>query len=120
MSLPKDFDEAIATLTLRAQGLEKNKPDFSSASDQQIVKPFTEQFGKIKEINARQEQTKAVLHQISEELKGALKGMNTLDSQFVSLIYSKYTKKSDKLEDFGLKSWKTGGRKGPRAKKGQG
>ena len=118
MPLPKDYGNIVNALTMRAQGLDKNKADFSSATDQQIVKPFNDKFGKVKEINSRQEQAKALLHQTTEELQAALKDMGTLDSQLTSLIYAKYTKKNDKLEEFGLKAWKTGGKKGPRAKKG--
>lgn len=117
MPLPKDFSKIIDALNMRSQGLDRNKADFSSAADQQIVKPFNERFGKIRETNAKQEQAKAALHQITEELQAAMKNMNTLDSQLTSLIYAKYTKKNDKLEEFGLKSWKTGGKKGARAKK---
>jgi hypothetical protein len=57
------------------------------------------------------------LHQITEELNAAFKQLAGLDSQLTSLIYAKYTKKNDKLEEFGLKSWKPSGRKGPRTKK---
>ncbi|MDI6739712.1 MAG: hypothetical protein QME74_05050 [Candidatus Edwardsbacteria bacterium] len=117
MPLPKDFSKAVNALSLRAQGIDKNKADFSSAADQGIVKPFLSVATRIKEIDARQEQAKAILHQITEELKTAMKSATGLDSQLTSLIYAKYTKKNDKLEEFGLKAWKPSGRKGPRAKK---
>ncbi|MBI4726968.1 hypothetical protein HY768_07055 [candidate division TA06 bacterium] len=117
MPLPKDFSQAVNALTARAQGLDKNKADFASAADQGIVKPFLSGAAKIKDIDARQEQAKAALHQITEELNSAMKDVAGLESQLTSLIYAKYTKKNDKLEEFGLKSWKPSGRKGPRAKK---
>ncbi|MBI4727003.1 hypothetical protein HY768_07240 [candidate division TA06 bacterium] len=117
MPLPKDFSKTINALTARGLGLEKNKADFASAADQQIVKPFLTQAAKIADIDAKQELAKAALHQITEELNSAIKEMTEVESQLTSLIYAKYTKKNDKLEEFGLKSWKTGGKKGPRAKK---
>lgn len=117
MPLPKDFSKAVNALSMRAQGLDKNKAEFASAADQQIVKPFLSGAAKIKELDAKQEQAKAALHQITEEMNSAMKALAGLDSQLTSLIYAKYTKKNDKLEEFGLKSWKPGGKKGPRTKK---
>ena len=117
MSLPKDFSKKLSALTARYQGLDKNKADFASPPDQSVVAPYLAKSAKIKEIDGRQEQAKAILHQISEELGAALKDMEALDAKLVSLIYSKYTKKSDKLEEFGLKAWKTGGVRGPRKAK---
>ena len=117
MPLPKDFSKTINALKARSLGLDKNKADFASATDQQIVKPFLAQAAKIADLDAKQEQAKAALHQITEELNSSVKEMTSGESQLTSLIYAKYTKKNDKLEEFGLKSWKTGGKKGPRTKK---
>jgi hypothetical protein len=116
MSLPRNFSKAIAELTARSAGLDKNKADFASAPDQAIVTAFLTKFTKARDLNARQELAKAALHEITQELDATMKDMNDSDAKTVALIHSKYSKKSDKLEEFGLKAWKHGKRKAPKPK----
>ncbi len=64
--------------------------------------------------NTVQEDLKAKTQQSTERLKKNLTDLKGLYSRLSSSVYGKYGKKVEKLEEFGLKPWKSGGKKGPR------
>lgn len=60
-----------------------------------------------------QEELKAKTQQSTERLKKLMKDLNGTSARIVSAVYAQYGKKAEKLEEFGLKPWQSGGRKGP-------
>jgi len=112
MALPKDFDEMLAAVGLRLDGFKKNAADFKEAKAD--IAQLEKRSADAKILNSEQEDLKAKLHQKSEQLNSVVKEIVSVEARLSSTVYGKYGKKNDKLEDFGLKSWQSGGRKGPR------
>ncbi|MDO8735083.1 MAG: hypothetical protein Q7K21_08010 [Elusimicrobiota bacterium] len=74
---------------------------------------FEKAIAAAKSENTVQEDFKAKTQQSTERLKKDTADLKGLYSRLSSSVYGKYGKKVEKLEEFGLKPWKSGGRKGP-------
>ena len=57
---------------------------------------------------------KAKTQQSTERLNKLMKELRAKSARIISAIHSKYGKRSEKLEEFGLKPWRSGGKKGKR------
>ncbi|MDY6934031.1 MAG: hypothetical protein SVZ03_07400 [Spirochaetota bacterium] len=103
----RSFAEEINSIQLMIAGMRKNESELSlpiSIADfEQLVSDALAE-------DRRQEELKAETQQSTERLNKIMKGLKEKTSRITSAIYGQYGKKSEKLEDFGIKPWKTGRR----------
>ncbi len=107
----KAFAEEINRYQILVSGLKKNETELSlpvkvSEFDKLVADAVAE--------DRVQEELKAKTQQSTERLKKLMKDLNETSARIVSAVYAQYGKKAEKLEEFGLKPWQSGGRKGPR------
>ncbi|MEW6557708.1 MAG: hypothetical protein AB1349_10190 [Elusimicrobiota bacterium] len=112
MARVKRFSELIGFFKLLIAGFKANASDFSSF--QQDVKTLDSLISQAEMQNQKQEDAEAKYHQLTEELNRIMKDAKGLSARLTSAVYARYGKKSDRLEEFGLKAWKSGGKKGKR------
>lgn len=113
----RDYAGVTEHYTMLLSGFKANAVDFTAYKEE--IKKLEEQTKNAVAKNEEQEKAKAAFHQLSEKLNSILKELKQLTSRLESAIYAKYGKKNDKLEEFGLRAWKSGGRKGQRKKQGE-
>ena len=99
------FAEEINSYQLLASGLKKNEkelhlpvktPEFEKLTSDAVAEDRV------------QEELKAKTQQSTERLNKLLKELKEKSARIYSGLYAQYGKKSEKLEEFGIKPWKTG------------
>ena len=110
----KAFAEKINSYQFLISGLKKNEKELSLPVK---VAEFEKLVSDAVAEDRIQEELKAKTQQSTERLKKLLKDLEGMAARIVSAVYARYGKRSEKLEEFGLKPWRSGGKKGPRPKK---
>lgn len=113
MAKPRSYGDTIVHYQGLLAGLKANAADFSGfQTELSNLETFTNE---AVEKNLAQEEAAAKYHQLTDDLKKTMTNLKELSSRLESAVYAKYGKKNDKLEEFNLKAWKPGGRRGPRS-----
>ncbi|MDY6934284.1 MAG: hypothetical protein SVZ03_08700 [Spirochaetota bacterium] len=107
----RSFADIINQYQILISGLKKNENELSLPI---AIPDFEEHVSDAVEKDRQQEDLKAQLQQSTEQLTNLIKDLKEESSRLTSAIYSYYGKKSEKLEEFGIKPWKKSGRKGNR------
>ena len=102
------FAEEINDYQLLLAGLKKNQKELSLAVR---IPDFDKMVGDAVEENKVQEELKAKTQQSTQRLNKIVAGLKEQSARIYSGLYAQYGKKSEKLEEFGIKPWKTGARK---------
>jgi chromosome segregation ATPase len=107
------FSENMARWELLRQGLAANAADlaFLSAEQAQLTSLLTD----LRSLDARQENLKAQLQQVTQELEGKVAQAGELESRLRASLKGKYGGRNEKLEEFGIKPPRPSSRKRPAA-----
>ena len=108
----RSFDGLLGLYEQMLSGLKANAKDLGELPVK--IADLEKAIADAKSENTVQEDLKAKTQESTERLKKVLADLKGLYSRLSSIVYGKYGKKVEKLEEFGLKPWKSGGRKGPR------
>ena len=100
----KSFAEEINRYQLLVSGLMKNESELSlpipASEFEQLVTDLVAE-------DRKQEDLKAQTQQSTERLNNLMKEIKEKSSRITSAIYAQYGKKSEKLEEFGIKPHKS-------------
>ncbi|MEW6557934.1 MAG: hypothetical protein AB1349_11400 [Elusimicrobiota bacterium] len=114
----RSFAGLIGLYEQMLAGLKANTKDLGDLPVK--IAEFEEAIATVKSENSVQEDLKAKTQQSTERLKKYMSELKGFYARLSSSVYGKYGKKMEKLEEFGLKPWKSGGKKGPRTTEHQG